>query len=613
MGCMRLSTDPDRDDERSVAVLHAALDAGVRLFDTADAYCRDDSETGHNERLIARAIASWDGSRDEVLVATKGGLTRPQGAWIPDGRARHLQRACEASLRALALDRIPLYQLHAPDPRTPFATSVRALQELKDRRLIAAIGICNVNRKQIEEARQLAEISAVQIELSPWRDDSILDGVIPYCIREGIRVLIHRPLGGPIGCRRIAVDAVFSAVAARLGTTPVETALAWITDLSPALLPLPGATDPETARSIVRARLVQLSDADRELLDARFQATPLVRRAADRGVPTAAMSTGAGEVILLMGLPGAGKSTLARRLVDHGYVRLNRDERGGTLKKLLPALDREIAAGHTNIVLDNTYVTRKSRAAVILAAAKHRLGVSCTWLDTSVDDAQVNAVERMIATHGRLLEPDEIRRASKRDPNTFAPGAQFRALRELEPPDPSEGFSRIHTIGFVRARDESFLNRALIVWCDGVLWRSRSGARVPIDAADTDVDDQKAERIRRVERAGWRVLGLSWQPEVYDGTKSRAQVEAATAELRVRLGVPFDLVYCSHPAGPPVCWCRKPLPGLGVLLVHRHRLDPTASVYVGFGPQDPGFARKLGFQYRDAADFFRGNEHSDEL
>ena len=613
MGCMRLSTDPDRDDERSVAVIHAALDAGVRLFDTADAYCWDDSETGHNERLIARAIASWNGERDHVLVATKGGLTRPHGAWVPDGRARHLRRACEASLRALALDRIPLFQLHAPDPRTAFATSVRALQELKDQGLIAAIGICNVNLKQIEEARQLAEISTVQIELSPWLDDSILDGVIPYCIREGIRVLVHRPLGGPKGCRRIAADAAFASVSARLGTTPVEIALAWLATLSPALLPLPGATRPETARSIARAHQLQLSDEDRERLDARFQAAPLVRRAADARDPAGATSANAGEVILLMGLPGAGKSTFAKRLVDDGYVRLNRDERGGTLKKLLPALDREVSAGHSKIVLDNTYVTRKSRAAVILAAAKHDLGVCCTWLDTSLDDAQVNAVERMIATHGRLLEPDEIRRATKRDPNTFAPGAQFRAVRELEPPDPSEGFSRVHTVGFVRVRDESFVNRAVIVWCDGVLWRSRSGARVPIDPADMEVDDEKAERLRRLDRAGWRILGLSWQPEVGEGMKSRDHVDAAAAELRTRLGVSFELVYCTHPAGPPVCWCRKPLPGLGVVLVHRYRLNAAASLYVGSGPQDPGFARKLGSKYRDAADFFRPNAHLDEL
>jgi aryl-alcohol dehydrogenase-like predicted oxidoreductase/histidinol phosphatase-like enzyme len=612
MGCMRLSTDPDRDDDRAVAVVHAALDAGVRVLDTSDAYCWDDSETGHNERLIARAIASWNGERDQVLVATKGGLTRPQGAWVPEGRARHLQRACEASLRTLALARIPLYQLHAPDPRTAFATSARALQQLKDQGLIAAIGICNVNLKQIEEARQFAEIAAVQIELSPWLDDSVLDGVIPYCIRENIRVLVHRPLGGPKGCRRIAADAAFTSVAARLGATAAETALAWIADLSPALLPLPGATRLETARSIVRAQQLQLSDADRELLDARFQAAPLVRRAADARSP-AATPTDAGELILLMGLPGAGKSTFAKRLVDAGYARLNRDDRGGTLKKLLPALDRQLSAGHSKIVLDNTYVTRKSRAAVILAAAKHRLGVCCTWLDTSLDDAQVNAVERMIATHGRLLEPDEIRRAGKRDPNTFAPGAQFRALRELEPPDPSEGFSRIHAMGFVRARDHSFVNRAVIIWCDGVLWRSRSGERVPVDDADTEVDDEKAERLSRLEREGWRILGLSWQPEVGQGTKSREQVDAATAELRARLGVSLDLVYCTHPAGPPVCWCRKPLPGLGLILVHRHRLNAAASVYVGFGPQDPGLARKLGFKYREAADFFRPNARFDEL
>ena len=99
MGCMRLSTDRDRDDARAIVVLHAAFDAGVTLLDTADAYCWDQAESGHNERLIARALASWTGDRSQIRVATKGGLTRPQGSWVPDGRARHLAAACEASLR----------------------------------------------------------------------------------------------------------------------------------------------------------------------------------------------------------------------------------------------------------------------------------------------------------------------------------------------------------------------------------------------------------------------------------------------------------------------------------------------------------------------------------
>ena len=116
---MRLSTASDRDDERAIAAIHAALDAGVRLLDTADAYARDASEIGHNERLIARALATWSGNRAAVVVATKGGMTRPNGLWITDGRARHLVQACAASRAALGVERIQLYQLHAPDPRHP--------------------------------------------------------------------------------------------------------------------------------------------------------------------------------------------------------------------------------------------------------------------------------------------------------------------------------------------------------------------------------------------------------------------------------------------------------------------------------------------------------------
>jgi aryl-alcohol dehydrogenase-like predicted oxidoreductase len=142
MGCMRLSTAPDRDDERSVAVLHAAFDAGITFLDTADAYCWDSSETGHNERLIAHALATWREDRSHIRVATKAGLTRPNGTWIADGRARHLVAACEASRRALGVERIQLYQLHAVDPRTPLATSMRALASLDDRatsrRLVSA-------------------------------------------------------------------------------------------------------------------------------------------------------------------------------------------------------------------------------------------------------------------------------------------------------------------------------------------------------------------------------------------------------------------------------------------------------------------------------------------
>src|SRR4030095_12520701 len=199
VGCMRLSTGRDRDDERGIAVLHAAFDAGITLLDTADAYCWDQSEVGHNERLIARALSTWTGDRSRIRVATKGGLTRPQGNWVPDGRARHLLSACEASLKALGVDRIHLYQLHAPDPRTAFATSVRALDALRRDGLVEHVGLCNVTVGQIEEARRITDIAAVQVELSLWQDQHVHSGVMDYCLANGIELLAYRPLGGPQG------------------------------------------------------------------------------------------------------------------------------------------------------------------------------------------------------------------------------------------------------------------------------------------------------------------------------------------------------------------------------------------------------------------------------
>ena len=131
IGCMRLSTEPDRDEGRAMAVLHAAFDAGVTLLDTADAYCWDDRDIGHNERLIAQALRSWSGDRSRISVATKGGMTRPDGRWEPDGRAKHLIAACERSCRALDVDGDrPVPAARASIPARRSSTSVRALASL---------------------------------------------------------------------------------------------------------------------------------------------------------------------------------------------------------------------------------------------------------------------------------------------------------------------------------------------------------------------------------------------------------------------------------------------------------------------------------------------------
>jgi aryl-alcohol dehydrogenase-like predicted oxidoreductase len=555
MGCMRLSTEAQRDEDRAVATVHAALDAGVRLLDTADAYCRDASDVGHNERLIARALATWSCDASAVRVATKGGLTRPGGRWESDGRARHLRAACEASLRALGVGRIFLYQLHAPDPAVPLATSVRALAALQRDGLVEHVGLCNVTVAQLREARDLVDVASVQIELGPWHDAGFRSGVAESCAEHGIRVLAHRPLGGAAKAARLARDAGVTAIAQRHGASAAEVVLAWLAGLG--VTPLPGPTRPEHARSLGTA--VALTDDDRQALDARFPAARVLRvPRAERRPPDEAD----GDVVLVMGLPAAGKSTLARDLLARGYERLNRDEAGGSLADLLPALDAHLAAGRRRIVLDNTYGARAARSAVVETAWAHGVPVRCVHLRTSLEDAQVNACARMVERYGRLLEPDEMKAAARKDPSVLAPHALFRHRRELEEPDPSEGFARIQNVPFVRRPLEGGGGRAVVVRLDGA----------------------SPEALRRVaaRRAdGTLVLGAAWGPP------AEADVD--------------ELVRCAHAQdGPPVCWCRRPLPGLGILLIARHRLDPARCTYFGRDPADRAWAGVLGLPFENA-------------
>ena len=186
-------------------------------------------------------------------------------------------------------------------------------------------------------------------------------------------------------------------------------------------------------------------------------------------------------------------------------------------------------SGVSRIVLDNTYVSRKSRAAVIQAAARAGLPVRCVWLQTSVEDAQVNAVGRMLSTYGKLLSPEDMRLAVRTDVSAFGPAVQFRYERSLEPPDPAEGFAAIDTVPFERRRDPSARNRALILWCDGVLARSRSGQRAPSSPDDVEVVAGRGEVLRRYAAEGWPLLGLAWRPEI---AEEKMSTDAGRCRLR---------------------------------------------------------------------------------
>jgi aryl-alcohol dehydrogenase-like predicted oxidoreductase len=266
LGEMPMSLAGRPDEEQSIRTIHAALDAGVTLIDTADAYCRDDSEVGHGERLVAKALAAWPGDRDRVLVATKGGHTRPGGEWDLDGRPEHLREACEASLRALGVEAIGLYQFHRPDPKVPFAESVGAMAELKAAGKVRLVGLSNVRVDQIRQARELVEVASVQNEFSPRFRRS--EGELAWCAANRIAFLPWSPLGGigrgrDLGGRHRA----FAEVAAAHGVSAQQVALAWELAKAPAVIPIPGASRPETISDSAAAASLRLSADELASLD----------------------------------------------------------------------------------------------------------------------------------------------------------------------------------------------------------------------------------------------------------------------------------------------------------------------------------------------------------
>jgi aryl-alcohol dehydrogenase-like predicted oxidoreductase len=256
LGGMPMSIEGRPDEDRSIRTIHAALDAGVTLIDTADAYHLHAGETGHNERLIAKALATYSGDTSGVLVATKGGHIRPgDGSWTVDGSPAYLRDAVEASLKALGVEAIGLYQYHRPDPKVPYDESVGVLKELLDAGKIRLAGISNATVEQIDIARRVlgeGNLASVQNQFSPAFRSS--EPELRHTASHGIAFLPWSPLGGignagELGSRHAA----FAEMAQAHGVSPQRITLAWMLALAPTVIPIPGASRPESITDSAQA------------------------------------------------------------------------------------------------------------------------------------------------------------------------------------------------------------------------------------------------------------------------------------------------------------------------------------------------------------------------
>jgi aryl-alcohol dehydrogenase-like predicted oxidoreductase len=572
LGCMRLSTEAGRNEDSALATLGSAFDAGFGLFDTAHAYGLDEADVGHNERLIERAWRARD-AQPRARVVTKCGMGRDGGNWVPDGRAKRIQKDAEASVAALGSVPIDLLLLHTPDPSVPIATSARALVRARDDGLARAVGVCNVTRKQLEEACAHAPIAAVEVALSAFDDEAIRSGVVGYCLERGIEVLAHSPLGGPQRAARLGRDPLLARIADRLGVGAGEVFLAYLLAVRPEIVPIVGARRAATVARIVVADRLALEEGDLAALDARFPNLGSLRRPAVRITRDA-------EVVMIMGVPGAGKSRAAEAYVARGYERLNRDTLGGTLRGIAQRLDERLAAGAGRVVLDNTYVTRASRHDVVRIATTRGAAVRCVWLETPLAEAEVNVIARMLDRFGRLLGPEELAELARATPPAIAPHALFRTARDLEPPAADEGFAAIERVPFVREHAPG-----------GVV-----GTVVALGAFEETGGGYDIAAALAQAPQGAPCLLLAWTPLA---TSEWAAAMHRSVALAAHAGCDVELALCAHPAGRPICWCRPPLPGLSLAFARRRNVDLCASTFVGASATDRKMAESLGMRWRD--------------
>ncbi|MFT5586790.1 MAG: aryl-alcohol dehydrogenase-like predicted oxidoreductase/histidinol phosphatase-like enzyme [Cognaticolwellia sp.] len=577
LGCMRLSTEGAHSEDQAVALIQAAAQAGVTLFDSADVYATSEDTLHHNHRLLARALEDFP----QAQVLTKVGLARPKGRWMPDGRPERLLTQARRAQETLEVERIALLQLHVVDRRVPFEESLDALAQLVGEGTVARIGLCNVSVEQLTQACARIPVASVQVGWSPFEPKAGRSGaVVQAAFERGIPVLAHSPLGGHKR-RGKALPVPFQALAKALGVSPQRVAVAWMLTLGHS--PIVGVTRPESLQdSLAAVALAQELAQDPRLL----KLLPDQQRG--------------GQVRIVMGPPASGKTQHVAPLERAGWGRFNRDTLGGTLKGVDKELKEALQGGLRYAVLDNTYPSVASRAGVIAAAQAQGLPVVCQWIQCTERDAQINACQRMIQRQGRILSPAEVKQASKSDPNMLPPAAIGHWFNTFAEPTTEEGITVLQPLPFKRTPAGS--KGALFFDYDGTLRRSTGRAPFPFYPNQVQIMKGRKKVMRGLKDAGWLLLGVSNQGAIEQGSLKPERAQACFDQTHVLLDVELDLLFSSWVDRQ--AWDRKPNPGMGVAHMVKHGLDLSICLMVGDRDSDRRFAENLGMAYADAEVFF---------
>ncbi len=268
LGGMPMSLSSRPPESEAIAVIHRALDLGVTLIDTADSYCKDESDKHHNERLIGKALQQYKGDTSQVTVATKGGLMRPNGSWTRNGNPDHLRETIRISYEALGGSKpIDVWQYHAPDTNYTIEEALAPAKEAVNEGLIRFVGVSNFSVEQIKRARDVVEIVSVQNQYNPWYREPEVDGVLEYCETEGLTFLPWSPLGGSRRVSKLEDIPVIAQLAREKAVSVYQIVLAWLRAKSPCIVPIPGASKTSSIEDSVHSVEVKLSKEEVQQID----------------------------------------------------------------------------------------------------------------------------------------------------------------------------------------------------------------------------------------------------------------------------------------------------------------------------------------------------------
>lgn len=306
---------------------------------------------------------------------------------------------------------------------------------------------------------------------------------------------------------------------------------------------------------------------------------------------------------MVMGAPGSGKSSLTKGLITNGATSLNRDTEGGTIASLLPKMD-SLLNDKKSVVLDNLFPTAEVRKPFLDMAKQHGVDIECKLMGTSIEDATFNVIQRAIELTGKFPTPEVIKAA--KHTNIFPPLVLFRYKKEFQKPDVSEGFSKIETVKFVRKDNPTFTNKALLLDFDGTLRECVGGnGKFPTENEHVEIKAGRANVLKEYKDKGYLLLGISNQSGVAKGDLTHAKACELFDLTNKMLGVDIEYKFCPHQSAPISCYCRKPMTGIFIDFMIKHKLNRKECIFVGDFTSDKTMATRAGIQYFDHAEFFK--------